>query len=188
MKPDITRKRIVHPIPHCRSSCNKQWQKYYYIQISFVLCAEKVAEWWPYVCKWIRTHLYFSLFTSWLAESNHELATRVTLNPDKNKDWKQQCVQRVSHISLDTFVQNPSSSLRAWWRHQMETFPALLVLQRPLNRCFDVFFDLRLNKRLSKQSCSWWFEMLPCSLRRHCNGFYRLIRFDLPNYCRDMVR
>ena len=52
-----------------------------------------------------------------------------------------------------------------WWRHQMETFSALLVLcagnspvtsefpsQRPLTRSFDVFYDLGLNKRLSKQS------------------------------------
>ena len=52
-----------------------------------------------------------------------------------------------------------------WWRHEMETFSALMVLcagnspvtgefhaQRPVTRSFDVFFDLRLNKRLSKQS------------------------------------
>ena len=30
--------------------------------------------------------------------------------------------------------------------------------QRPVTRSFDVFFDLRLNKRLSKQSWVWWFE------------------------------
>ena len=58
-----------------------------------------------------------------------------------------------------------------WWRHQMETFIALLALwagnspvtgefptQRPATRSFDVFFHLRLNKRLSKQSRGWWFE------------------------------
>ena len=40
-----------------------------------------------------------------------------------------------------------------WWRHQMETFSALLALcVGPVTRSFDVFFDLRLNKRLSKQS------------------------------------
>ena len=60
-----------------------------------------------------------------------------------------------------------------WWRHQMETFSALLAVcagnspvpgefpaQRPVTRSFDVSFDLRLNKRLSKQSWGWW-------LRRH---------------------
>ena len=31
------------------------------------------------------------------------------------------------------------------------------------------FFDLRLNKRLSKQSQGWWFETPPRSLWRHCN-------------------
>ena len=32
------------------------------------------------------------------------------------------------------------------------------------------FFDLRLNKRLSKQSWGWWIETPPLSLWRHCNG------------------
>ena len=69
-----------------------------------------------------------------------------------------------------------------WWRHQTETFSALLAIcagnspvpgefptQRPVTRSFDVFFDLRLNKRLSKQSWDWWFETLSCLLWRHCN-------------------
>ena len=51
------------------------------------------------------------------------------------------------------------------WRHQIETFSALLAIcagnspapgefptPRPVTRSFDVFFDLRLTKRLSKQS------------------------------------
>ena len=44
-------------------------------------------------------------------------------------------------------------------------FPA----QRPVTRSFDVFFDLRLNKRLRKQSWGWWFETLARPLWRHCN-------------------
>ena len=43
--------------------------------------------------------------------------------------------------------------------------------QRPVTRSFDVFFELRLNKWLSKQSLGWWFETPPCSLWHHCNGF-----------------
>ena len=42
--------------------------------------------------------------------------------------------------------------------------------QRPVTRSFDVFFDLRLNKRLSKQSWGWWFGTLSCPLWRHRNG------------------
>ena len=44
-------------------------------------------------------------------------------------------------------------------------FPA----QRPVTRSFDVFFDLRPNKRLSKQPWGWRFETLSWSLWRHCN-------------------
>ena len=44
-------------------------------------------------------------------------------------------------------------------------FPA----QRPVTRGFGVFFDLRLNKRLSKQSWGWWFETPSRPLWRHIN-------------------
>ena len=36
--------------------------------------------------------------------------------------------------------------------------PGEFPTQRPVTRSFDVFFDLRLNKRLSKQPWGWWFE------------------------------
>ena len=69
-----------------------------------------------------------------------------------------------------------------WWRHQMETFSAFLAIcagnsavpgeflaERPVTRSFDVFFDLHLNKRLSKHSWGWWFETLLRPLWCHCN-------------------
>ena len=53
------------------------------------------------------------------------------------------------------------------WRHQMETFSALLAIYagnsqvpEPVMRSFHVFFDLHLNNRLSKQWWGWWFETL----------------------------
>ena len=45
--------------------------------------------------------------------------------------------------------------------------------RRPVTRSFDIFFDLRLNKRLSKQSWGWWFEGPSRSLWRHCNDHVR---------------
>ena len=64
----------------------------------------------------------------------------------------------------------------------METFSALLAIcagnspvsgefpaQRPVTRSFDVFFDVRLIKRLSKHSRGWWFETLSHPLWRHRN-------------------
>ena len=69
------------------------------------------------------------------------------------------------------------------WHHQMKTFSVLLTLcsrnplvtgefpsQRPVMQSFDVFF-VYLNKRLSKQSKRWWFDMPLPSLWCHCNVF-----------------
>ena len=44
-------------------------------------------------------------------------------------------------------------------------------IQRPVTRSFDVFFDLRLNIRLSKQSWGWWFETPSRPLWRHCSVY-----------------
>ena len=44
-----------------------------------------------------------------------------------------------------------------------------LCAQRLVTRSFDVFFNLCLNKRMSKQSWGWWFETPSCPLRRHSN-------------------
>ena len=70
--------------------------------------------------------------------------------------------------------------------HQMKTFSALLAIcagnaqvtgefpaERPVTRSFDCFFDLRLNKRLSKQSRSWWFETQSRPLWRHSDDVIR---------------
>ena len=72
--------------------------------------------------------------------------------------------------------------IRPWWRHQMETFSALLAIcagnspvpgefpaQRPVTRSFDVFFELRLNEQSNKQSWGWRFETRSRSLWCHCN-------------------
>ena len=79
---------------------------------------------------------------------------------------------------------NIGSAIRqamAWWCHQMETFSASLAIcagnspipgelptQRPVTRGFDIFFDLRPNKRLSKHWWGWWFETPSRPLWRHC--------------------
>ena len=45
------------------------------------------------------------------------------------------------------------------------------IPQRPATQSFDVFFDLCLNKRLSRQSWGWRFETPSRSLWRHCDVF-----------------
>ena len=74
----------------------------------------------------------------------------------------------------------------------MELFSALLAIcvgnspvtgefptQRPVTRSFDVYFDLRPNERLSKQSWGWWFETLSSPLWRHRNDSLRFYETGL---------
>ena len=87
------------------------------------------------------------------------------------------------HTAYQTGVHKLISVFISWWRNQMETFSVLLGIcagnspvpgefpaQSPVTRSFDVFFDLRPNKRLSKHWWGFWFETLSCPLWRHCNG------------------
>ena len=84
---------------------------------------------------------------------------------------------------LRTLLLHMHNSPNTWCRHQMEPFSALLAIcagnslvtgefpaQRPVTRIFDVFFDLRLNKRLSKQWWGWWLETSSRPLWRHYNA------------------
>ena len=110
---------------------------------------------------------------------------------------QQLCMCAVHHVQwpwiLDSIHWEPDK-LKAWW-HQMETFSALLSIcagnspvtgefhtQRPVTWSYDVFFDLRLNKRLSKQSWGWWFKTPSHPLWRHCNGLamWSIYHAELP--------
>ena len=83
----------------------------------------------------------------------------------------------------------------------METFSALLALcegnpsstggflaQIPVARSFGVFVDLRLKKRLNKQSRRRWFETLSRSLWRHYNAaiLFRQYKLMTPYVVRDL--
>ena len=61
------------------------------------------------------------------------------------------------------YIITKTIAIITWWRHQMETFSALLAIcagnspvtgdfpaQRPVTRSFGVLFDLHPIKRLSK--------------------------------------
>ena len=61
-----------------------------------------------------------------------------------------------------------------------------------VTRSFDFFFDLRLSRRLSKQSWGWWFEMPSRSLWHHCNVMLRGKKKHPPvwldcNACPDII-
>ena len=98
----------------------------------------------------------------------------IAANEDATREHKHRtqaahCLHRV-HCNRDMMTSS------------METFSALLAIcvgnspvpgefptQRPVTRSFDVYFDLRPNKRLSKQSWGWWFDTPSRPLWRHRN-------------------
>ena len=89
-------------------------------------------------------------------------------------------------ISQDCTLQAHTWASIPRWRHQTETFSALLALcagnspvtsefraKRLVTRSFDVCFDLRLNQQMSKQWRCRWFETPSRSLGRLCNTLRR---------------
>ena len=117
----------------------------------FILCIARM--------KWTRRHYDFYCTNKWL-----RLSRMVWYDVFKGSVL-------FTHQNLD---QTP------WWRHQMETFSALLALwgihRWPVNsphkaseaELWCVFY-LCLHKRLSTQSWGWWYETPSRSLWRHCN-------------------
>ena len=139
----------------------------------------------------LSTECFFWVSSSYISRDNcllrvhsiyqHILLPKSTSYLDKNVFTK----RSVSIVMSDGVIRGPryiNMFYYSWWRHQMETFSALLAIcvgnspvtgefpvQRPVTRSFDVFFDLRPNKRLSKQWWDWWFETPSRPLWRHCN-------------------
>ena len=85
--------------------------------------------------------------------------------------WSQNFRGEMTRPKLSTvFVHDANAP---WWCRKMETFSVLLAIcagnLSVIGGSFDAFFDLRLNKRLSKQSWGWWSQTPSRSLWRHCN-------------------
>ena len=56
----------------------------------------------------------------------------------------------------------------------------------PSTKASDVSFDLRLNKRLSKQSWSWWFGTPSRSLWRHHYAMMHFVRYSMCHFCSEI--
>ena len=123
---------------------------------------------------WFETPWY-SLWRHCKCDTETVCAGRWNLSPWRTRTISSDVANIVTPDALVTQTAERSASSTGpvflWWRHQMETLSALLALcagnspvtgefpsQRPVTRNFDVSFDLRLNKRLDKQSWGWWFE------------------------------
>ena len=125
--------------------------------------------------------MLYQIETVWFVQQYAiQCALDISRSFSSYNSWKTSLMYGMSFVGARC-----KSDLKSWWRHQMATFSALLAIsagnspvpgefpaQRPVTRSFDVFFDLRPNKRLSKQSWGWWSETPSSSLWRHHNAYH----------------
>ena len=87
------------------------------------------------------------------------------------------------------FVTDPCQGwIKTWWRHQMETFSALLAIcagnspvpgKFPARRALMFPLICALYERMSKQSWGWWFETPSRSSWRQCNDVNKSHEFTM---------
>ena len=139
---------------------------------------------------------YAELFEKWTVMPNSKDTQEGTHG---TADWTPRYMYYNYHIpvatpTLDTqWIDSMElRSVESWWRHQMGTFSASLALcdgntpvtgefpsQRSVTRSFDVFFELRLNRRLSKPSRRQWFQTPSRSLWSTCDVWMNLYSVSL---------
>ena len=110
-----------------------------------------------------------------MGSSDKKFHGHVFLNTQDINPHVLYCIMKKKHSSTSLLA-----FVRPWWRikwkHCPRYWPFVWGIHRwiPLTKAsdadFDVFFDMHLNKRLSKQSWCWLFETSSRSLWRHCNG------------------
>ena len=122
-----------------------------FMQVSFCSCAQaSERRHCNIVSHWLGT------YTKWpLSHGSPVMGCHVSSSFDLCSRMKLGCIRMTSS----------NGNIFRVTGHVCGEFPS----QRPVTRSFDVFFDLRLNKRLSKQSWGWWFETLSRPSWRHCN-------------------
>ena len=121
-----------------------------------------------------------------ITQNNHQVTRSVPINHISWMSWYEAtpCCSWATNIALFEHSRGSSGGLLGWLLCMMTSSNGFFCVtgplngqytdrwwipQRPVTRSFDVFFDLRLNKRLNKQSRRRWFETPWRSLWRHCN-------------------
>ena len=113
------------------------------------------------------THTVTSIWLFSLECKNRDLAKAVLINnitlvpliithPNNAGPW-----------SISTMMTSSNEKFPRYW-------PFVRGIHR--SRSSDVFFDMHMNTRLSKQSWGWWFETPSWSLWRYCNDEFLVPR------------
>ena len=113
---------------------------------------------------------------------NHKPETRSFGSSRDSRIWRS--ITNGNEVRFSFSIQCVSYFTQTtWWRHQMETFSALLALcagnspmtgefptQRSSNAELWCFFGIGEGKQVNEPSICWWFETLLRPLWRHCNA------------------
>ena len=130
------------------------------------------------IWKWIsyRLHMFVPLF---LTHRNKVAWTSFKLNGKTVVGICGSSMKIISHghqVSNDMLILKIHDDVIKWqhfpryWSFVGESIgDRWIPLTKPMTQSFDVFFDLHLNKLLSKQSGRRWFETPSRFLWRHCN-------------------
>ena len=128
----------------------------------------------------LRNYIYIDTRNVTQYQPFNDLCFKVTwgIMVSTNSPKSQQKIQFPCKFILSFFISMMTSSNGNNFRvtgHLCGEFtgPGEFPAQRPVTRSFDVFFHLRLNKRLSKQSWGWWFETPSRPLWRHRNAKWK---------------
>ena len=131
--------------------------------------------------------VYWRARHCYMCVSRHTLSNRFTLLYSQSSCCRKEAALYDTQQGLRIALQSYSGSKGVAW-YIMKTssngnISALLAIcarnssvtsefptQRPVTRSFDVFLDVRLNKRFSKQSWCLWFETPSRPLWRHCKA------------------
>ena len=70
-----------------------------------------------------------------------------------------------------------NSPHKAQWRGALMLSLICARIKKPVTGSFNIFIDLRLNKRLSKHWWGWWCETPLRPLWRHCNDLLNMGRW-----------
>ena len=146
--------------------------RYHFIDHDDVIKWKHFPRYWPHddVIKWKHFPRYWPFVRG---------IHRSPVNSLHKGQWRRALMSSLISARINSWVNNrEAGNLRRIRPHYNVTVmicagnslvPIEFPAQRPVTQSIDVFFDLRLNKRLSKQSRGWWFEMPGSPLWRPCN-------------------
>ena len=112
-----------------------------------------------------RGALMFSLICAWIndwvnnREAGHLRRYRTSLWRHRNAiTWESQHSRDEAEGNSEIMMTSSNGDIFSVTGYLCGDFTGEFTSQRPVTRSFDVFFDLHLIKRLSKQLCGWWFD------------------------------